>query len=144
MPDRHEFAGPGWVDEVRAVVLAALDSHDLTGVRYSFSEEFTDPPEHLRRHGAATIGWHLRIADGVVEVGDTPIDDADLRFVADYQAVLPLAQTVFEGHPEPAKVEQLLQDLLRTGKVREEGDRSRVPSCVAALNLHDAMAVRTH
>lgn len=137
---KHEFAGAGWVAEMRRIVGDLLRPHDLTGIEYAFCEEFTDPPDHLRRDGAPTIGWHLRIAGGRVEVGDTPIDDVDFKIVADYQAVLPLARAVFAGHPDPAGLKRLLDDTVAAGKIRQEGDRSRAPGFFASLDLHDPIA----
>src|SRR5687767_13067279 len=143
MGPKHRFASSEWVDELRRVVLDHCAPLDLSGIDYSISEELTDPPAGLGEPGATSIGWHLRIRDGVVEVGHTPLADATVRIVADYATVEPIARVVL-GHEvaERESVNRLLADARRAGLFVMYGE-PREPEVLRDLDLHDVMAVRT-
>ncbi|HEX2038181.1 MAG TPA: hypothetical protein VHF47_00450 [Acidimicrobiales bacterium] len=140
MPDKHEFGSPAWVEAVRPVVERLLADHDLKGVEYAFCEEFTDPPDHLRRDGSSAIGWHFRITGGQVLVGDGPLDDADVRIVADYHTVLPLARVVLAEHDDLEGFRRTVEEAAAAGKLRREGNASRVPRFLVAVDFHDPIA----
>lgn len=121
-----------------ALVEEGLAGKDLTGVDVAICEEFTDPPEHLLVDGAETIGWHLRVVDGVVRVGRTPINDADFKLIGDYDALLPLARRTTAENAEVDDWEKAVA----AGKARVEGSVDAF-GLIAALDLHDLMAART-
>ena len=143
MRPRLRFASREWVDELRRVVLDHLASVDLTGIDYSVSEELTDPPPALAPNGERSIGWHLRIRDGAVEVRDATLADATVRIVADYATVEPIARTVL-GHEAAVRhsVDRLLADARTAGRFAMYGE-PREPDVLRQLDLHDVMAVRT-
>jgi hypothetical protein len=64
--EKLEFASPEWVDMLRGLIIEGLDGKDLSGLEFTLCEEYTDPPDHLRRAGSSSIGPHIRIADGKV------------------------------------------------------------------------------
>jgi hypothetical protein len=64
---------------------------DLAGVDFTLREEFTDPPDDLRREGAVTVRFFVRLTDEL-EVGDHPTDDADVKIVSDYEDALSIAR----------------------------------------------------
>ena len=140
MSEKLEFASAEWVDAMRRIVEEQLRETDLSGIAFSFSEEFTDPPEHLREPGAKSIGWYLRIAEGKVEVGRGVLESADSRVIADYQTTLPLARMVFGDNPQLAKeAAALVAEATAAGRMRREGDPAagaRVP----LAGLHDEIA----
>lgn len=136
---RHEFVGPAWIGMARERITAALAGEDLDGVTFSLCEEFTDPPSHLRRPGAGTIGFCLRIAGGRVEVDDRPGTDVDLRVVSDYADALAVARDPDAAAADPAEAERRM----RAGRLAVHGDPSRMPPALAALDLHRMLAEGT-
>ena len=82
MSEKVEFASPAWVDAARECIEELAKAQDLSAVSVSFCEEFTDPPAHLCPTGGS-IGWHLIVSEGKVEVA-AGVVDADLTIIADY------------------------------------------------------------
>lgn len=128
---RVEFGSRDWV----ALEDGALGT-DLADIEWSFCEEFTDPPGHLRRGAATTIGWHVRIGAGRLEVGDGPVDDAAFKLVIAYKTALYLARLHLA---DPEQAEELAR-AFRDGRIRIEGEGSAGPSFFTDLGLHDRMA----
>ena len=80
----------------------------------------------LERKGGTTIGWHFRVTDGMVEVGEGAFDDADLRTRVDYQAVLPVARLVYGTSDEAmAEATRLREAARETGE--QVGDETALP-----------------
>lgn len=143
MSEKLEFASADWVSAMRSIIEGKLGEGkvDLTGIAYSFCEEFTDPPEHLRVGGSKSIGWYFRIGDGRVEVGQGVLDDADVKIVADYATVLPLARTVFADDPQAAaQAAKLMEEAAASGKIRREGDATAAAAIPALATIHDDIA----
>jgi hypothetical protein len=141
--ERYELGSEPWLDVMRAELADGLTGEDLDGIEFTLSEEYTDPPAHLRRGGAATIGWHMRISGGRFEVVGTPLDDADLRVVADYNALLPIAHEIHpDGGPTP-ETEAAIAALVAANKLELHGDRRGTPAVLAQVNLHNRLAPRT-
>ena len=137
---RYEFASPAWLAAIGALVAERLADVDLSGVTFSFSEEFTDPPAHLRRPGHDTVGWHYRITDGVLEIGGEPVD-ADLKVVADYATILPLSRTVLEGDDGAARAAAaVVAEAEAAGRYRREGRPPRWPQLAGLAGVHDDIA----
>ena len=72
MLKRFEFMSPAWIAMAREQILRALEGKDLSTIRFTLCEEFTNPPEHLRSPGAQSIGFYVRLGDGRVEVAIAP------------------------------------------------------------------------
>ena len=143
MSEKLEFASAEWVDAMRSIIEGKLREGkvDLTGIASSFCEESTDPPGHLLPEGAKSIGWYFRIADGRVEVGQGVLDAADVKIVADYATVLPLARMVFANNPQAAaEAAKVMEEAAAAGKIRREGDATAAAAIPALATLHDDIA----
>ena len=130
---------PAWIEMAREAITNLLVARDLRGIDYTLCEEFTNPPEHLRREGAATIGFYVRVADRQVEVGDHPIDDADVKIVSDYEDALAVAR-----EPEaPAAEQEAVAERMAAGKLKIEGNPADMPSMFVELDIHKLLASQT-
>ena len=90
--EKFRFMSPAWIEMAREEITKVLAETDLEGINFTLCEEFTGPPDDLRREGASTIGFFVRVDDGRVEVGDQATDDADIRIVSDYEDALVIAR----------------------------------------------------
>ncbi len=145
---KYEFCSEDWVALARDYLVDAVGDADLGDGRFSFCEEFTDAPSHLLEPGESTTGWHVSVADGALRVGRGVLPDADIRVIADYATVLPLAQIAFADNPDAAAdAQKTVEAATADGKMRREGDATavaKVPALAAAFaNLHDTLARRT-
>ena len=135
MSERFEFASPAWVDAARECIEELSRDQDLASVSLSFCEEFTDPPAHLCPTGGS-IGWHLIVSEGKVEVA-AGVVDADLKIIADYTKALALARaTHAEIAADPKSKET-------ASKFRREGDLAKMASLAWMSPLHDFLTERT-
>jgi len=144
--ERFLFLSPEWVTAVGAVVADLLAGADLTGIDFTISEEVTDPPSGRRPPADGPLGWHLRIRDGHLDVGDGPAADADFRMIADYRTHHELARRVWAGDDAAmAESRALREQAVAAGKLRTEGDFTRAPDIVRGLvmRLHDPVALLT-
>ena len=136
---RYEFLSPPWIEMARAEITDALSSAgDLDVEPYTLSEEFTDPPPHLRPDGG-TIGFFVRVGRGRVEVGDRPEPGADCRVVSDYADALVVARDPDAGAADPEEAERRMA----TGKLRIIGDPWQMPMVLRQLDIHRLLARRT-
>jgi hypothetical protein len=136
---RLEFMSQAWIEMARQRIEEVLGGKDLTGVSYTLCEEFTNPPEHLRRAPAATIGFYVRVKDGRVEVGDHPIDDVDCKIISEYEDALSVARD-----PEaPAADPKVITERLATGRLRLVGNPQAAPLLLRELNIHKLLASQT-
>ena len=90
--EKYRFMSIDWVEMARREITQLLATKDLAGIQFTLCEEFTEPPSDLRRDGAATIGFYVRVDNGRVEIGDRPVDNADLKFVSTYDDALAIAR----------------------------------------------------
>lgn len=75
---RYEFLSPDWIAAFRRYATSKVAPADLAGVDCTVSMEFTDaPPDRT--------GYYIRVRDGKLEIGDHPIQDADVHAVSDFQ-----------------------------------------------------------
>jgi hypothetical protein len=123
----------------REQITSALAGQDLAGIDFTLCEEFTAPPADLRRQNATTIGCFVRVADGRVEVGDHPVDDADLRVVSDYADALSIAR----DPDAPAAQPSAMAARVAEGRLSVAGDPAAVPAMLAALDIHRLLSSRT-
>jgi hypothetical protein len=137
--ERYRFMSPAWIEMAREQITAALAGVDLGRLEFTLCEEFTNPPDDLRREGAATIGFFVRIVDGRAEVGDVPIDDADFKVVSDYDDALAVARD-----PDlPTAQPELMQERIAEGRLAIVGNPSELPGALAELDIHRLLSSRT-
>jgi hypothetical protein len=140
--DVHEFMSPSWVAMARREITAALSRRDLDVEPFTLSEEFTDPPSHLRSRSdpaSGTIGFWIRVGRGEVEVGGEPAAAADLRIISDYDDAVELARDPDAASADPAEAERRVDE----GRLRIEGDPSQAPPALLQLDIHRLLAGHT-
>ena len=137
--EQHEFMSADWIAMAREQITQAFSGTDLRGVEFTLSEEFRDPPAHLRRNGVGAIGFSVRVADGTVEVGDHPDESADLRLISDYDEALPFARATDAGAADP----KVMQERIMAGKLTIVGDPTAAPPALASIDIHELLAPRT-
>ena len=137
--EKYRFMSPAWIEMAREQITTALAGADLGRLEFTLCEEFTKPPNDLRREGAATIGFFVRVVDGRAEVGDHPIDDADFKVVSDYEDALAIAR----DPDAPAAQPELMQERIAEGRLEILGNPSDVPAALAELDIHRLLSSRT-
>jgi hypothetical protein len=137
--EKYRFMSPAWIEMAREQITKVLAGKELGGVDFTLCEEFTGPPDELRREGAATIGFFVRVIDGRLEVGDHPTDDADLRIVSDYADALSIAR----DPDAPAAQQKVMEERMAAGRLKIVGDSSDVPPMLAELDIHRLLSSRT-
>lgn len=109
--------------------LAARDG--VPNATFSFCEVWTDaPPDAVGITSGDRAGWHVRIAGTTCETQPGEVEDVDVKFVMDYQAILPYARSSMADAPKgplPVTV--------------AKGDARRLPGFFG--ELHDALAAVT-
>ena len=135
---KFEFCSDDWIAVAREFVEQRSEGADLTGIRVTFNEVFTDPPAHLDPEGTGKIGWYLRIADNSIEVSPGVLAEADVRATVDYQMVLSAARRLSTDPPLDEKTQKAL-----TANIQREGDDAVLRGLKWLAGLHDVMAVRT-
>jgi hypothetical protein len=134
----HEFMSASWIAMARREITRALQPGDLDVEPFTLSEEFTDPPQHLRR-GADTIGFFVRVGQGRVEVGDQPKPDADCRVISDYADALVIARDPDAAATDPTEANRRVA----VGRLRIEGDPAGMPAVLQQLDIHRLLARHT-
>jgi hypothetical protein len=137
--EKAQFMSPAWIEMAREQITRALAGADLGGINFTLCEEFTGPPDDLRREGASTIGFFVRIRDGRVEVGDQPTHDADFRIVSDYEEALAIAR----DPDAPAAQQNMMEQRMAEGRLKIFGNPADVPAILAGLDIHRLLASRT-
>lgn len=141
--ETFEFLGPEWLAAVHRIAEGLLGNLDAAGLDFTVSEELTDPPAGRARTAAGTLGWFLRIRDGVIQVGDHPLEDADVRVVADYDTHHDLSRRIWAGDADAmAASKRLREKAAKDGRLRVEGGLAQAPDVVRQLvaDLHDPVA----
>nr|WP_070960800.1 hypothetical protein [Hyphomonas sp. Mor2] len=140
---KYEFAGPEWRAFMHGMVQERLNQldPDESAKSWSFCEVFTDAPVHLQTDGTKAA-WHFIVRDGEVAFGDTDLEDATMKVVADYQAILPLARYDTRGEPDrQAELGAMSQKLMAEGKMTVSGDPSALDPRLGSV--HDPIAAVT-
>lgn len=141
---KHPFCSEAWVGVARDYVESQCAGRDLSGISLRFCETFTDAPAKLATEPGNVAAWFIRIEGGEVEVARGVLAPADLTITADYETVVPLARTVFEGNPEGAEAaQQAVADATAQGKMRREGAEDAMAQTPFLAGLHDALAIHT-
>lgn len=135
-----EFASPAWLDLLERLLLAAA-ALNRASVSSATCEVYRNVPRHLAADGR--LAWTRRIRDGsaTVTFEECPDDEADIKVVADYHALLPLVRLVITDENEP-EFARLMQAEVAAGRV--EIVRERRPEGAARdYTTHNIMAVLT-
>ena len=137
--EKYRFMSQAWIKMAQEQIAGVLAGEDLRGIDFTLCEEFTDAPEGLRPEGATTIGFFVRVVDDRVEVGDHPIDDADLKIVSDYED----AHAVALDPDAPVAQQSMMEERLAEGRLEIVGDPTDVPAILADLDIHRLLSSRT-
>ena len=142
--DKYPFCSAEWVGVARDYIESQCAENDISDITTAFCEKFTNAPDDVATEGGGITGWYFRIAGGTVEVGHGVIEDADATIVADYDTVVPLARTVFEGNPDGAAAAQkAVEAAMAEGRMRREGNADAMGATPFLAGLHDVLARRT-
>lgn len=136
---QYEFGSAAWIDAIHRAIRELMKDADLSGVEFSSSEEYTDPPAHIAVNGRA--GWHLIVSNGELTLGSGPLDSAERQVTADYTIIKPLAAVSYRDNPDgEAIVKAQAADAFAKGLLSAKGDRA--PSAVfpQLVPLHDLVA----
>jgi hypothetical protein len=135
--EKLEFGSPEWVDMLRGLILEGLAGKDLSGMEFTLCEEYTDPPEHLRKPGSSSIGLHVHIVNGEVEVINEVIDRATKKMVCDYG----WAKRYAMRFPDPKLRDQLMAEGIM--RVEGEDEMSKLPAVWLELDTTSLIRPRT-
>lgn len=141
-----EFASVEWCDEANRYLQeqAALHPEALDGVEWSVTERWRNAPPHLGfRDNVA--GFWFTISGGTIEVGPGPAGEAATEIDGDYNTILPIGWTIYNGDPEvQARAQREYGHLSRDKPVKMTGQFPSHPPLLPFLGgLHDHMARRT-
>ena len=137
--EKFEFASPEWVDLLRDLIEGGLAGRDLSGVDFVLCEEYTNPPEHLRRAGSDSIGLVIRVEEGQIHVTSGVVDGAQTtkKLICDYG----WAKRYAMRYPDPKLRDQLMAEGLM--RVEGEGDMSKLPRFWLELDTTSLIRPRT-
>ena len=137
--EKFEFASPEWVDMLRGLISERLAGQDLSGVEFVLCEEYTHPPQHLRRPGSDSVGFHIRVATGEVQVINEVVEGAasTKKMICDYE----WAKRYAMRYPDPKLRDQLMAEELM--RVEGEGDMSKLPAFWLKLDTTSLVRPRT-
>ena len=144
--ETYEFLSPEWLAAVQRIAQMLLGKLDAAALDFTVSEELTDAPAGRARTATGTLGWFLRIRDSVIQVSDQPLQDADVRVIADYDTHHDLSRRIWAGNPEAmATSKRLREQAAQDGRLRIEGRLAQAPDVVRQLitDLHDPVAELT-
>ena len=124
---------------LRALIVEGLAGEDLSAADFVLCEEYTDPPEHLRRPGSDFIGLHIRVANSEIQVINEVIDGSETtkKLICDYK----WAKRYAMRFPDPKLRDQLMAEGLM--RVEGEGDMSKLPSFWLELDTTSLIRPRT-
>lgn len=140
---KYEFLSKPWFAALHGIIcekarIAASSDPDFS---YSICEIFTDVPSHLATLSDGRTAWHASVRGSDVVFGLSERNDVDLKAVADYSAVLPLARIVANGKTDRvAELQAMSQALAARGLLTVTG----IPPMTGPFaSLHDAIAALT-
>lgn len=136
MTKKVEFASPEWLEALKAMIQVYMAKAG-PDVKLSICEVFTGVPKHLDKHGNGVLSWHCRIADGKLHFAEGEIHDADIKSTCDYTFILPFARMKVTPSTM-AEYEHMQVEGVKAGKLKREGDRSKVPA--AFYGMHNDLA----
>lgn len=139
---KYEFASRPWFAALHAIIcekarIAAAAQPDFS---YAICEVFTDAPRELATGPDGRIAWHAIIHGSEVTFSLSEIATADMKAVADFNSVLPLASYDTMNQPQrAAELQAMSQALVAAGKLHISGS-SLAASANPMSSLHDAIA----
>lgn len=141
LSERVELGSPEWIAEIKQFLQNNSQAFGNLDAPFTFSARYDNPPPHL---GCDVCGFSARLSRTGVDIHDTPNEDADVFFSADYNAWLPFAWTVYGGDQQIFTRTRREYTNLAGGTV---GDRSGAMPDDSQLrqilyDLHDHLAVR--
>jgi hypothetical protein len=135
---KYEFATPEWFACLHGIAMeraAAAVARDPE-VRFSMCEVLLNVPLSLSRTGK--LAWHVVIRGTAFEFDTSERDDVDMKYIADFEAVKPLAYFDTQDRPErAAELNKHVADLMAQGKLKLIGGRS--PGSDTVGSFHDAI-----
>lgn len=141
-----EFASREWCGEANRYLQkqAGLHPEALDGVEWSVTERWRNAPPHLGFEDNVAGFW-FTISGGQIEVGAGPAADAETEIDGDYNAILPIGWTIYNGDPAiQARAQREYGHLSRNKPVKMKGEFPSHPPLLPFLGgLHDHMARRT-
>jgi hypothetical protein len=137
--DKFEFASPEWIDMLRGLIVEGLAGQDISEADFVLCEEYTNPPEHLRRVGSDSIGFHTRVASGQIQVINEVIDGKETtkKLICDYE----WAKRYAMRFPDPKLRDHLMAEGLM--RVEGEGEMSKLPAFWLELDTTSLIRPRT-
>jgi hypothetical protein len=135
---KYEFGSPEWFACLHGIAFerAATAAAKNPDVRFSMCEVLTGVPPSLSKTG--TLAWHVVIRGTEFAFGATERDDVDMKYIADFEAVRPLAHYDTMDKPERvAELGRLVEGLMKDGKLKLVGGRSAGSGDVGSF--HDAI-----
>jgi hypothetical protein len=136
MAKKIEFASPEWLAALKGMIQKYMEKAG-PDTKLSICEVFTGVPKHLDKNGNGVISWYCRIANGKLTFEEGEINDADIKSTCDYNFILPFARMKIT--PETmAEYEKLAAEGDKSGKLKRQGDRSKVPP--AFHGMHNELA----
>ena len=146
LSERVEFASREWAAEADRYLQAkaAAAGSALDGLSCSLTERWQNSPPHLGWKDNVA-GFSLRIEDGRIEVGVGPAPEADVEIDGDYNAILPIAWTIYGGDASiRERAQREYGALMGDKKISRKGALPEHPGLMQVLGgLHDHMARRT-
>lgn len=141
-----EFASNEWCEEANRYLQeqAALHPDALDGVEWSVTERWQNAPPHLG-FGGNVAGFWFTISGGQIEVGAGPAANAETEIDGDYNSILPIGWTIYDGDAAiQARAQREYGHLSRDKPVKMKGQFPSHPPLLPFLGgLHDHMARRT-
>lgn len=139
---KYRFASRPWFAALHAIICekAAMAARSQPDFSYSICEVFTGVPAELATEPQGRCAWHAVIRGAKVEFALSEVDNADMKAVADYTSVLPLASYDTKGIPErAAELQAMSQALIASDHLQISGS-SLAASGSPLSSLHDAIA----
>ena len=135
---RMEFASPEWFDFFgKLLVSYAAVNGTPDGVT---CEVYRRVPPHLSPSG--TLAWTRRVRGGEAEfkLEECRNEEADVKLVGEYGALLPLARLVIGD--DTSRFERMMDEATTSGAVEIVRER-REPDVPRDFTIHNIMAVLT-
>ena len=136
---KYTFATPEWFACLHGIIAerAAAVAVQHPDVRFSMCEVFHNVPTSLSNDG--TLAWHVVVRGAEVEFGTTERDDVDLKYFADFPAIVPLTRLDTGGSADrAAELTRIVEGMMSRGQLRIVGSRS--PGAELIGSFHDAIA----
>jgi hypothetical protein len=143
--EKYEFMSRPWLIKLETIIreLTEAAGDPLAGVTYSMNQVYTDPPHHLAQDSEGRMcGWWVRLHDGQIEFGTGEIPSANLKLIAPYAVMLPLARLVRAEDPKALeRTVAAIREGVAAGTMVFEWDGLPQPAPLEAT--HDRIAKHT-